>query len=246
MSNSPHSQLTDRRDTEIAQYRSLNVTAVVGLLLGLLAPLALIHPVLWIVPPLGIIGCSAALWQIARNSSALCGRRVALAGLVLSIVFGIVAPTHLFAYRWLIRNEARQFALAWFEFLGRGEPHKARLMIPNPRFRPPLTDQVWDIYREDPSWREKLQEYVSRPLIRTLLALGDKARVRYYDTTRLYEFHRDIFIHQTYAVTYDEDGREKTFFVGLTLKRVELPDGTANWELFDAEGGGLPEGIEAG
>jgi len=243
MSTNSLPQWTKSQEDQLARYRAFSVPAVVGLILGFLAPLAMIHPILWIVPPCGVCVNGWALWQIARNAPALCGRRVALVGLTLSLVFGTAAPTGWLSYRWLIRREARQFAMAWFEFLRQGEPHKARLMVPDPRFRPPLTDQVWDIYREDPYWREELKVYVAKPLIRTLLALGRKAQVRHWRTTPVPRAPHYGYLDQIYAVTYDDAGEKKTFFVELRLSRVTLPDGQGNWKLVFAQGIAPPEGL---
>lgn len=243
MSNDPDYQLTDSRDTDVARYRALSAPAVAGLLLGLAAPLAMVHPLLWMVPAFGAVVCGWAMRQIARDAPAVCGRRLALAGLALSLVFGVAAPTDWLGYRWLIRREARHFGMAWFEYLGRGEPKKARLLMPDPQFRPPLGDEVEDIFRDDPVWAAELPDYVAKPLIRTLLALGEDARVSYRATTNLPQIQTYSYLTQTYAVRYGDDGQEKTFLVDLTLRRITLPDGKANWQLVYAQSDDLPEGF---
>lgn len=221
------------QDAEIAQYRALSAPAVAGLILGLAAPLAMVVPMLWGVPLAGIACSTVALWRIARNAPALAGRKAALAGLTLSVLFAVAAPTHWSVYRGLVRREAQRFARCWFEFLADNQPHKAHQLTHSPEFRRPLDDKLLDHYAENSS-TEELDLYVARPPVRTLLELGRKARVRYCTTSyQAHEGRRDI-LYQVYAVTSGDGGRDETFFVGLELKREILDTGRANWYLVDA------------
>ncbi|MBN2474614.1 MAG: hypothetical protein JXB62_08395 [Pirellulales bacterium] len=242
MCNEVPSERTGFRDAQIAEYRALSAPAVAGLMLGLLAPLAMIDPLLWIVPLVGTFVSGSALWRIARNAPVLSGRRAALTGLVLSLVFATAGPTGWAGYRWLIRREARQFALAWFGFLRHDEPHKARQLLTNPVYRPPLGDQLSDLYRDDPNWAEELKSYVARPLVRRLLDLGEKAQVRYYDTTAQKQVAGHDMVDQRYTVTYDEDGKRRAFFVAIKLLRTRLGTKWANWRITQAEMDTVPDG----
>ena len=264
MSN-PRPQLTDDQDAELAQYRALSTLAVVGLIWGLLAPLAMIHPLLWGAPLLGILFSGLALRRIARYAPALVGRKAALLGLTLSLLFGTAAPANRLVYRWLVRREGRQFAFQWFGFLARGQPQKAYQLTLAPKYRQPLDDKLWDFYREGPRWQEELEHYVARPLVRTLLALGEQARasgepirsgptqvamgekavVRYYQTTSQWQTGEGDRVVQVYAVTYQDDqgDERKTFFVALNLQRVKLETGRANWHLDGVRDGFRPPGL---
>ena len=106
MSIDHHPRMTDRQDTEIAAYQSLSMPAVVGLILGLFSPAAMLHPLLWFVPVLGIFFNGLALWSIARNVPAIVGRKAAVVGLVLSVFFGTAAVTDWFVHRQLLRRQA--------------------------------------------------------------------------------------------------------------------------------------------
>jgi len=228
-------RLTDHEDAEIARYRALSASAMAGLLLGLLSPLALLAPPLWSVPLLGILVSGWALGRIARNASALAGWKAALAGLLLAMLFLAAAATDRIAYRLRVCGQAQRFAFQWFEFLAGGHPQKAFQLKLHPRLRRRFDEQLWDFYRDDPHWQKKLKDYV-RPgsLPRTLLALKDKARIRYCRTTNHDQFGDRDRVDQVYAVTFDEDGRRKTFLVGMRLQRVKLPEGRANWQVLSA------------
>ena len=223
------------QDAQIAQYRAISVSAVVGLILGLLAPLAMLDRVLWTIPGLGILVGCFALYRIARESPAMFGRKAAIVGLTLSIFFVAAAPTDWFVYRGMVRREAGQFGLDWFRCLAEGQPQKADQLTIHPKFRQPLDDRLWGFYGEAPRWRARLEEYVARPLVRTLLALGPKAQVRYYTTYAEKHAGGEEVYWIVYAVTFDDAGKKKTFFARLQLQRWTLDDGRANWQVVEAE-----------
>jgi len=237
----PH--LTDHQDDEIAEYRALSVSAVVGLILGLLSVLALVDPLVWLLPLAGVLVSALAMGKIARAAPALTGRKAALAGLVLSVLFGSAAVTDWVTYRALARSEARQFALLWFELLAQREPKKAFQLTLPPRERHPLDEGLTQFYREGPRWHRLLLDYVERPVVRTLLALGPRAVVRYYETGGQESGGDRDKLYQVFAVTFDDGGEKKTFFVGLTLHRIDLESGRAAWQIFDTHTGFTPEGL---
>ena len=247
----PHPLLHEAGDAEIARYRPLSKLAVAGLIVGLLSPLAVIEPVLYLIPLAGILVGALALGRIARSGQALLGRKAALAGLVLSVGLAAAAPGHWITYRWLLRREARQFATVWFDLLRQGEPQKAFQLTVHPDYRQPLDDSLWDYYKENPQQHRSLWDYVGNaerglsdqapPLVRTLLALGSRARVRYFATEGQGRIGGTDTVYQIYAVTYDEGGGPKTFFVSMELKRVLVkPSGVASWRITRADGGVRP------
>ncbi len=248
MPANPKPQLTDRQDAKLAEYQALSGLAVAGLIFGLLSPLWMIDPLLWLLPapPLGILFSTLALWQIARHAPTLVGRKAALAGLILSILFGTAAPANSLAYRWAVRREALQFAHQWFEFLRLDQPHKAFQLTRHPKSRQPLDDgSLRDFYRPGSPARDELDNYLALPLIRTLRALRHNAQVRYFQTDGQGHLGEKDTVIQTFAVTYPDrqDGAKKTFFIRLNMERFRLDTGEAEWQLGRVEDGFKPEGL---
>ena len=241
---------SDPRDAEVTEYRAVSGLALAGLIAGILAPLAMVHPLLWIVPAAGIVLSVAALRRISRDALALIGRKAAFTGLVLSVLFAAIAPANWFTYRHLIDREAEQFALQWFDFLRQGEMLKSYQLQEPPSGRLPLDDWLWEHYGPESAGRMALQGYVERAEVRSLLALGQKALVRYYDTERQSRADGTDHVKQVYAVTTGEAGRKTSYFVRLGMRRY--PDrgtGRAYWQIVDVEGGIRPRalgGEEAG
>jgi len=239
-------RLSEPGDAEVIQYRAISGLAVGGLVVALVSPVALAHPLLWAVPLAGVVLCLLALRQIARHAPALIGRKAAVAGVILSVVWGVAGPSEWLVYRRLIDAEGRRFALdCWFEFLRNNEPQKAYELTKPPEARLPLDVGLWNRYSTGSDFqREELLNYVRQPEIQSLLALGDRARVRYYDTESRSRSKGDGVLKQVYAVTYTEAGQRKSFFVRLTLRRHYVADtGQAYWEVDNHEAAIRPKAM---
>jgi len=238
----PDVHITDRQDAEFAAYRALTVQAVAGLIFGLLAPLALLAPVFWAMPALGVFFSGWALRRIKRDPTALTGRKLAWAGLSLSLLFAAAAPADWLVYRRIVRDEARQFSALWFRYLTHDEPQKAHQLTVPPQSRQPLDDHLWAFYRNAPRSRQALEGYVKSPLVRTLLALGPRAVVRFYETAGQSHDDNNDLVELFYAVTYEEEGETKSFFVAVQALRMKLADDSAGWRIVQAGGGAKPPG----
>lgn len=240
-SQTPQNSFGGFQEPDEIEYQAVCPLAVVGLLVGVLSLGAVVWPGLWVVPAVGIVVSVLALRRIAQYAPALTGRNLALAGLILSVFCAAVAPAHLYGYRWLIRREARKFTTTWVDYLRNEEPVKAYQLAQDPRYRRPLAELVADSLIEESGHRAGLEEYVAKPVIRTLLALGNKAQVRYYETEGQYHGGENYTLYDTYAVTYEEEGEKKTFFISLALKRYPLPGNEeADWHVSSIKGGVRP------
>ncbi len=232
--DSPH--LTDHDDGMVDEYQALSGWAVAALILGLLGPFALVNVWLTLIPLLGVVAAAVALVRVAMLAPALTGRKVALAGLFLSILFTSAAAADRIAYWRAVDLEARRFAEAWFAFLSVEQPHKAHQLTLAPRYRQPLDDKLPEFYREGEPWHDELQSYVEQPVVRKLLALGERARVRYDGTEAHGSDTRFVGVRQRFSVTYhDADHGRRTFFVSLGMQRLPLEQGEAAWRLVNAE-----------
>ncbi len=226
----PHLHASD--EPELVQYRSVSSLAMAGLLAGLLSWLAMLSPTLWGLPLLGLLINAIALRRLATSATPMVGRKAAVAGLVLSAAFAAAGPAHWTTYRWLVRNEARQFGTKFFEFLARGQPHVAYELLTDAAARPPLDDALWRKYPQNSRLRRDIESFVRKPAVAALLALRDKALVRYYDTEQQWQDREGDWIYQSYAVTCPVEGEPTTFFVGLLMQRsLEASANRAFWKI---------------
>jgi hypothetical protein len=238
----PDVHITDSQDSEMAEYRPLAGQAVIALIFALLSPLALCDVSLWFIPGLGIFFSWWALRRIKIFSPAITGHKMALAGLLLSLLFLAIAPSNWLAYRLMVRNEARQFAAIWLRYVNQNEPQKAFQLMLAPSSRVPIDDNLSEAYRSDPHLLESFEKFTTRKDVQTLLALGPKAQIRYYDVaSQVSEGFKD-FVNLLYAVTYEENNEKKSFFLVIETTRTKPPGGNAFWRISQLGAPARPEG----
>ncbi|MCS7304826.1 MAG: hypothetical protein NZ602_06940 [Thermoguttaceae bacterium] len=245
---------SDAQEAALVGYRRPCLWAFGGLVLGVLSFTAVYEQWLYLLPLLGL-GCTGlAFWRLTRDET-LTGHRAAWGGLVLACFWLAAAPAHWLTMRYLLRQEARQVAELWFDLLRQGQPHKAYQLTLHPKSRHPFDNEeaLLEYYRKNPRQHALLWQYIGnvpqRPfqpegpnLIRTLLALGDKAQIHYVGTEahRRQDSTEEVLL--VYGVSFPLHGQRTTFFVGLDMKRYLLePDGKASWQIVQAQGGIHPK-----
>ena len=242
----PDVHITDPQDAELAAYRALAGQAVLGLIFGLLAPLALVDPMLWSIPVVGVFLSGWAIRRIKNAPRRWPAGRWPLAGLTLSLLFLAAVPADWFAYRRMVRNEARQFSALWFKYLTHDDPQKAHQLTLAPQSRQPLDDRLWDFYRNGAcacgrSWKTTS----SRPWCGPCSPWDRGPRcgsTRRPAQTR--ENDNDL-VDQLYAVTYEEGGERKSFFVLVRMERRNSPAAAPTRRILQTEGGLSPVGWSA-
>ncbi len=229
-------------DTNAAQrpYRSVCVSAVLGLILGLASIGAFLATAMWMIPVMGIVVNLRALWSIAAAKSILTGRRMALTGLFLSVLFGAAAPSDAWGTRWFLEQSARPVAEAWFSALANDQPERALQLRTSAGLRRKLDDRLLNYYTTNKDAYRELRQFVSEPLVKTLLLIGPAAKVRLYETGSVEADETRTFVSQIYSVTFDKGGQTTTFFVNMLLERKLDFSQRAEWRVMGANGGVRP------
>jgi hypothetical protein len=221
-------------------YRAVSPLAVGSLVLGLLAPIALVGSLLWIVPALGIALAVLALRAIKQSSGELTGRRAAMVGLVLNAVFATAGPVNQICTRYWLAGAAQPIADAWFDFLRHDEPHKA-LQLGQPALqRRVLNDLLWDYYGSSKENRKELEHFVSSPVPRLVLEYGEKCQARFYEIASVVPANDRDMIDLIYVVTYPAPSGKQSFFVRMIIERRVLLSGDIAWRIASNEGGIRP------
>jgi hypothetical protein len=229
-------RLSESRDGDSSDYHAVSGLAVTGAILGLLSLAAIADSSCWPFAVAGILVCAVALWRIAARSPQLLGRKAAMVGLALSVLAGTFAAGRTLTYDRLVQQQARRFAATWFQLLAEGRPQLAHQLTLSPDIRKPLGSDVDTVYRDDETLRAALEKFTGEELVRTLLALGDKAETHYVGTQSMAEPRGSEMLHQIYSVTHDEDGAKKTFYIDATLCRFPTDSfHGVNWVMLRAE-----------
>lgn len=219
---------------DLAEYRSLSVHAVLGLALGLASPVALLDPLLWVLPIVGLAVSLVALRRIARDGQMLAGRKLAWAGVVLSLVFAVAGPSDWVVYRELVGREAVAFARPWFQSFGEGQTHKAFLLTVEPQFRLPLDVSLPEMCRRAADLCTELDGYRKDPAVKALEGLGTATTARFLRIDEQAASSDRDFVRPVFEVTADRNGHRQTLHVALNMERQRLR-GAEGWHLGRAE-----------
>ena len=228
---------SDRQpDPPDLEYRSVDPWAIWGLVLGLLSAVALLSPVLWLAPLFGIAANAMALRRLSRENNRA-GRPAALLGLGLSVLFGMLPIARITTDYILLRNQPRELADRFLEYLRQDDPRRALMLRVVPDARMSLDDDeaIRLFFRNNVEARSDLAKFVHLPVPRTLLALGKRAQIRYYANMGVGTDGDRAQVHYWYTVTFDdESGNKKTFLVGLNMDRKPTRNPDLNpWRVQD-------------
>lgn len=231
VSSSPQ---TEPRDLEqpADDYRAVSALSITALLLGLCSVLALIHPVLWLVPLAAVLIAWLALRRIAVASPPLLGRKAALIGMTLALIFGLSAPIQDWLHRRVLRGEAIELADEWFTALRQNKPDYAVRLSRHPtskasRERPPTADSA-----DRDGLLTEVKRVVREQPVELLLKLGNKAHVRHYQHEAVWWDERNEGARDIYVVTVGKGSEAVSFFVRIgCLRSQDLASGEWQWQI---------------
>ncbi len=245
------------------EYRTISVPSLLAFLIGLLSPLVLINWGFVFLPLLALILAFVALYGIAKSEGMRFGRPLAWTAIFLSLCFVVMNFSLWEAYKSRVTREAIEFAGSYFDVLARSkdDPEIDLLKIRDMqtaywgRSVAP-SENRWKAMEKDMMGQEDLGMFAQDILMRTLMALGDKAKPTFYKVkSHAYDKgHNSDYVTLVYAVTYDNDSGEKeTFFIDLTVKRFQGEDTTTvankktkmgGWAVQGMKGPVLPKEFE--
>ena len=163
------------------------------------------------------------------------GGGLAIAGLALSVFFLALPLARTAASYQLLVQQARPVADQYFQFLREGSPEKAVLLEFRPSVRRPADEGLWRHFQTDRQAKDDLRKFIREPEIRVLLALGEKAEIRFYTAAALGFENGHGQVNLWYTVTYDDEndgGKKKTFFLDVQLRRRAEEQGEVSpWQV---------------
>lgn len=214
-----------------AAYRPVSPLAVLGLVLALASPLALVTAWLLPLPIVAAVVCWAATADVRRSEGTKTGRGIALAGLAIALmVLGAMQGRDAVAQR-LHADAAAPVAKAFLENLRAGELAAAHELTLGRRLRQPTTAAAEVFYAEDPDAKKRLADFESNPAISRLLAGGDPPRlVEQARATPL----RHGLLSMLWSYELPAHGDAPSALLRLELRRsVNRGSGVASWKVAD-------------
>jgi hypothetical protein len=228
----PRPAFSDRRGVDVPSdqeqdYRGVSRTAVVAFLVGLVSPLALVHPLSWAIPWIGVPVAWQALRRIAAPNSVVSGRPIALIGLFLTVLFGAWAPTKYLVERNLVVRQSQQFADTWLRLVRGGHLQEAHrwMLAPYQRDAPLPTREF---YEQNVHLQEDLEtEFTSEPA--NWIASQPESTTRFVSAESVTGNEQDQTIVLRYILQSNRSDRDDVEFFVRVQKSIS--GGETHWQL---------------
>lgn len=176
--NPEHVELSPQHEIEeLPTYRRLSGMALGALILGLASPLAMVSPVLWLVPVIAIAVAIRALYQVRAEPDVYSGSGFAWIGLVLAVVFLAAAPARTVSREEWLDTRSGLFAQQWIDYLRSGQSHKAHQLHTYESLRLPLDGRLADTYLRDEEMTREFHRFLAKPPVQALLGSEPGTRV---------------------------------------------------------------------
>ena len=209
----------DASENEESNYRRLSAMALVAFFFGVLSFVIYFSVWFFFIAVIGIVLALLAVWSIHRSEGLLFGGGLAHCGLALSIIALVSVSVMWPYYLYELRLEGNRFFQIWLHALRMNNIPLAKGMSSPYWERPSIDDeeQWWKSQYADKWKHRSIHGYTDNKLVRTLLALGEKADITYYKTLTASVGDGKDTVVSVYAVTYlSESGEKETFFIKMT------------------------------
>jgi hypothetical protein len=207
---------------QTTEYRTLSVLAIISLIIGLAAPLAIAAPFLLVIPLFGIAVSLVALRRIDVSGGVLAGRWMATVGLVLCVASAVLPVSHDLIQRAIRTHQAETFGRNWVETVTSGNLKQAfRATVEATRPAAPAEPNA-------PPKAPPYETFVDNPVIKALQAAGAGADIRIRDTVDYQApMYRSITVRQLYevrpATAASASANSQPIEFVLTVQRATLP-----------------------
>jgi len=232
--------LGEVRVNEEVGYRSLSVLSIIGLILGLAAPLCLIAPLLLAIPIAGVAVALLAIRRVAASDGALIGRRAAVVALGLCVASMCASVSRSTLTRELLSRQSRQAALQWFALLEAGNAEEAFDMTIASTL-PPRGPNPGDPEAAEETSQSPLEKFRQQPVVHFLLDQAAGAKIRYIEDLAYESGVRGAAqIEQQFAVDLaEQSGGISQATVQMKMRRTPT-NGSWRWLVADSQSDVLP------
>jgi len=232
--HSPSSIFSEQPEETLVQRRGVSLLAVAALVVSCAAAVAMLGPIWWAVPVVGISLAALALARIRAADPRPWGESLAIAALFMSLLFAAAAPSHYFFRQVRVRQQAEEIAEEWFTLLRRQQYATALELSVAPRERQPLNSDLAKLYAEDEQRGQRLEEFVETDsLARELTILLQRGgQPKLLEVDQHFTSRGVDQLGLIYEIRYEEDGKTRTRSVRLSFERENSPhDARGLWKI---------------
>jgi hypothetical protein len=234
----PHAVFSSGQEDNVVQHRPVSRLAVASMLLGLVSAAAIANPLAWCVPIVGVTLAIAALRTLSTENSMVLGRKAALAGLVMALLFGSCGMTRYFARQQWLYRQARPLAQRWIELVREGRLYEAHQLHSPQRDRISPGGDLDDFYQGEDGAQSSLEVFFEQPPLSEIVRIGRRGQLRFegdedIDFAREGGAKSEIVILR-YAIDYEEDGKPQTLsFLVSVARKYDAEHREARWNVHE-------------
>ncbi len=255
---------TDRLETrfsggaeapEFEDYRPISPLAIMACVAGVASLLAVVHPLLWIVPVVAVILSVAAIVRLSSPQSRYGGRNAAIASLCLAALMGSYAPARVISHDRKLFAEGRARIEDWFSLIQQGRMQEAHQLWQSPEHRFQGPGSLASFYAGVPSTNsssepaddlemspdgggqppaEQLKEFATWPAVAELMKFGEQARIEHLRSVEIKIAYGELKVTHLYRISGVQDGQPESVEVLIRATRHE-EENLANWHVGDIE-----------
>jgi hypothetical protein len=170
---------------EVVEYPRVHRAAVAALLLGLVSWAALTSPVLWFLPLIGVVMATLALRSMTRSPEVVLGRRAAIIGLALCVIFISWASTHYFIRQELLYRQAREHGEYWLQLVRDGRLREAHQLTMSKGERQSPDTDLEEYYLDKPQLIETYESFCNDSPMNQVVALDGKGSLRFVGRVKI-------------------------------------------------------------
>lgn len=246
-------QFSEHESEELSAYEPVSRLALTALVLGILSGLAVFHLMFCLVSMVGAVWGLLAMRELGRPEAKLSGRSLAVAGLLLSIMFGSWGLAREFSFRSALYTRAEQFSQEWFKLVRGGKHQEAHQLTVSAAQRVPAGQSLEKLYAPSPKTSDEppdlmevplsiqLQNFHAQDAVKRLNGLGSSLQAEFQHVTNFQRMARgDILVELQFRVQGTGPQGSESFPIRLMLERT-WGDITAEWrvvEVHEPLGGG--------
>jgi hypothetical protein len=224
--------LSPRVEAELVEYRGLSGWAVAALVLGLLSPTAILTPLLWLVPVIGIVVALVAMRNIKMAQGQKTGWYVALLGMLLSIFFGAAGPARAISRNIWLETRAQRLARVFVDLLRENKPLEAHELTKTGSQRKQPAPNALEVIEKNPDMKREYDRFLKNDLVKALLEQGEKAQIESLSVSFLSsdEGRETMIVH--YHITSSDPAQPLSFPGEIVLQRsTEQLTGKEQWRV---------------
>lgn len=201
-------------ETRVETYRTLSLSALFCLGMGILSVTAMAHPVFWLLPVFAVLSGVVALRSIRRSEGELTGETAATAGLTLGVVFFLAGLGVFFIPRWQGRRDATNLGIRYLQYLQTGDTPRAMNLTEPPGFRVPENVNFEEAISKSRKSRKSLSRFKeNQPIVEKLGKLGGRAQINPYNIEVFGTIEGELGAHVVYLVDFTTESNQSHQFL---------------------------------